>query len=451
VDVNRALEDVAAGVADARAHPGITAPTSFGSVPGTVIAASIYSEIDGIGRSNGKDLGPDMIAAQRALADAADQIQKFPAIARRDVAVRDIGRIASDFTSARSVLNGNPGPASRAVPNVKGDTGTTSGCLIAIQLLLNDAADSLRKETGAHGEFVDKSIREIKTTGMIVTTTLDFIKNHPNLDPLLAPATSGASPMAAVPVLPYGQKMLYDLGLSIREQGVPPSVTGTQVALYPNLSQGLFFLRTAMDVAFHEFLNHPDDRAELNQYDNSLIAILSNTMHDVVSGIDYVEGPFAGRPGLSHNTTLGHLAVAQRSIKEAISSVQKDPVANYGGSAEKALADLQKAMADIDKAVSFVQAHPEIDTLQMGTTPTATPRGPTTTNPPAYARAAFPNMVAAVNSLNTAIKEFMNISTQPRMPVLGEIGGFRDILMTDINTAAREIVSGMDYAHAQGR
>jgi hypothetical protein len=115
------------------------------------------------------------------------------------------------------------------------------------------------------------------------------------------------------------------------------------------------------------------------------------------------------------------------------------------------MADLEKAMTDIDKAVSFVQANPEIDTLQMGTTPTATPRGPTTTNPPAYARTAYPNMVAAVNSLNTAIKEFMNISTQPRMPVLGEIGGFRDILMTDINTAAREIVSGMDYAHAQGR
>ena len=115
------------------------------------------------------------------------------------------------------------------------------------------------------------------------------------------------------------------------------------------------------------------------------------------------------------------------------------------------------ALTDVTKAIAYVNAHPEINTLQGGPQPEAEFGLIRPADLPIYAQSLdqtrypyLPNMAAAIDSLNTALRAFMNVPESTYTgPIIGSIGGFRMIIAGDIMKASTEVLAGLDYAHGQ--
>ena len=156
-------------------------------------------------------------------------------------------------------------------------------------------------------------------------------------------------------------------------------------------------------------------------------------------------------------TTLGHLLASQSALKKTLPLLKKALKDNGGGFVEKATADVNLALADVDKAIAYVNAHPEVNTLQAGPAPEAEFGKIVPTDLPRYAQSSghtrypfLPNMSAAVDSLNDAVRAFMNIPSRAyNGPIMGSIGNYRSKIAADIMKASSDVLAALDYAHSQ--
>ncbi len=163
--------------------------------------------------------------------------------------------------------------------------------------------------------------------------------------------------------------------------------------------------------------------------------------------------PAAAAPTPAPTTAQEHLDAALLDINKAVASMRQAGTANRGGFVTKGRADLVQLVADFKAADDYLTAHPESN--QMATGPVANESaalqpGPILRTAPGQKRLGTYNALnSSISDLNSAARSLVNnpaINFQG--PVLGDLGGTREKILTDIVTAANDIRAAMDYADA---
>jgi hypothetical protein len=151
-------------------------------------------------------------------------------------------------------------------------------------------------------------------------------------------------------------------------------------------------------------------------------------------------------------TTTQRLTTAQNDLKKALASLTKSVPANHGGFIEKARTDATQTSTDIAAALEYLKAHPEMDPPIPGIPPTDKEKFSATTIPSyeigANGKGKSPNMDAAVESLNGALREFLDDSPSdaPRL-LVPELDGSRDKIMGDICQANADVLAAFEFAN----
>ncbi len=142
-------------------------------------------------------------------------------------------------------------------------------------------------------------------------------------------------------------------------------------------------------------------------------------------------------------TAQGRLTTAQRALDEALAALNRATGSKAEPMFEVAARNVNLARAHIVDALAFLQAHPELNALPPGPDNSA--------EIPAYRPVSIPsnsgkvpslNLLSAVEELNTALSQFLNNpSTTSRTPVIGDLGGFREKISSDISHAAAGVIA----------
>lgn len=154
--------------------------------------------------------------------------------------------------------------------------------------------------------------------------------------------------------------------------------------------------------------------------------------------------PFPGlAPALISNlgpTAKVRLTTAQRSLDQALAALNRATSSKTQPRYETAVRYLNQAQAHIAEALAYLQAHPELNALPPGPAPTENPVARPVSIPSSN-RVPSVNLLAAVEELNTALSQFLNNSASAsRTPVLGDLGGFREKIMADIDRVSAEVI-----------
>lgn len=146
------------------------------------------------------------------------------------------------------------------------------------------------------------------------------------------------------------------------------------------------------------------------------------------------------------DTTSKRLGAVRRDINAALVNLNKAPKDIHGGFVEKAIADAIHALSDLTKGLDYIAAHPESDSTGSwpngGAMPSPLPQLP------GSGQGADPSLFAAYNNLRTAFFDFLT-GSEVHPYQIGEIGGNRDTIRTDISKAASDLIAGLDYARSQ--
>ncbi len=160
-----------------------------------------------------------------------------------------------------------------------------------------------------------------------------------------------------------------------------------------------------------------------------------------------VAPPFFGNkppplPAAPSPTASARLEVAQKNLTAAAAALARGHANLYGGYVEKAGVAVHQALADVAAATAYLKEHPGENTLPAGPAPEdKTKIVPTLF--PEMERIPGINLMEANLALNLALVEFLNNPGRSyHGPVIGDLGGFRAKIMTDINQASAALVAG---------
>ena len=139
-------------------------------------------------------------------------------------------------------------------------------------------------------------------------------------------------------------------------------------------------------------------------------------------------------------TAQSRLDAAQRALDQTLAALGR-ATGSKGPLLDQAVADVNQAKARLTEAFAFLKAHPELNTLPAGPAPAES----VTVHPvtiPSGNRVPGVNLLAAVETLNTALGQFLNNpAPDAHTPVIGELGGFREKIKADIGRAAGDVLA----------
>ena len=141
---------------------------------------------------------------------------------------------------------------------------------------------------------------------------------------------------------------------------------------------------------------------------------------------------------------IDHLTASQKAIAAAVLALRRATTNNHAGYVEKARANIEQATNDMNAATAYAGAHPELAGTPLAESPASS------ASIAAIQAFDFPkpnnqaSMVAALKSIQTAA------STLEQAPG-GNLGGYRDKLIADLNDAANNVNDGFNVLRSGGR
>ena len=162
----------------------------------------------------------------------------------------------------------------------------------------------------------------------------------------------------------------------------------------------------------------------------------------------------AAAPAADPTTTQEYLSAALTEVNKAVAAMRSAGTGNRGGFVVKARTDLAQVVVDIKSAITYVTDHPESNPLASGP---AGPESPAlqpgilahTADGQTRAPNSYPPLHASIDDLNAALKFLVNNPAGDyRGPVLGNIGGLREKIITGIVLSWSDIRGAMDYGDA---
>ncbi len=145
-------------------------------------------------------------------------------------------------------------------------------------------------------------------------------------------------------------------------------------------------------------------------------------------------------------TAQARLEAAKTFLETAQTGLNKTTNGDYGEFIDQAKEDVGNALTKIRAALAYVKEHPEENKLKNGPSP-AEDGLPKPVALPSTNRVPGVNILTAANALNAALNQLINNpATDYKGPILGDLGGSRAKIMTDIAGAATKVSSAIQHA-----